>query len=281
MRRENRKHEDEEKFNIKGWKIASFIVAVILLGIAITMSLVGEERSIGEVKHNYINNMTTEEASSEISKTINEVAANVLKSETKIESGGDNEIEKDEEINEIKDSISANSQSTNNKPKNKENKTNEQNTVKNEIKNEIKEDDKKEKNNEFIFPVEKGEIIAEFAKDNLIYSDTLEEWITHPGIDIKADKTSVVKATAKGKVKSIKNDPRYGLTVTIEHDNGYMSSYSSLLSTEFIKEGEEVKQGQTIATVGNSAVFEVAQGSHLHFELYKNGTTINPEMYLK
>ena len=38
MRRENRKHEDEEKFNIKGWKIASFIVAVILLGIAITMS---------------------------------------------------------------------------------------------------------------------------------------------------------------------------------------------------------------------------------------------------
>ena len=91
----------------------------------------------------------------------------------------------------------------------------------------------------------------------------------------------MVKATAKGKVKSIKNDPRYGLTVTIEHDNGYMSSYSSLLSTEFIKEGEEVKQGQTIATVGNSAVFEVAQGSHLHFELYKNGTTINPEMYLK
>ena len=44
----------------------------------------------------------------------------------------------------------------------------------------------------FVNPVE-GEIIGEYAKDNLIYSETLKEWITHTAIDIKADKTSVIK----------------------------------------------------------------------------------------
>ena len=69
----------------------------------------------------------------------------------------------------------------------------------------------------FSMPVE-GEIIKEFAKDKLVYSDTLNEWITHTGIDIKAEKTSVVKAAEDGIVKFIKNDPRYGLTVIIEHN---------------------------------------------------------------
>ena len=124
-------------------------------------------------------------------------------------------------------------------------------------------------------------MIKEFAKDNLIYSETLEEWITHNGIDIKADKATIVKAVADGTVKSIKNDPRYGLTVTIEHTNGYISSYSSLLTAEFVKEGEKVTQGQTIGTVGNSAVFEVSEDNHLHFELIKDGSNINPEIYLK
>lgn len=86
---------------------------------------------------------------------------------------------------------------------------------------------------------------------------------------------------ADGTVKSIKNDPRYGLTITIEHSDGYTSTYSSLLTSEFVKEGEKVSQGQTIGTVGNSAVFEVAEDCHLHFELLKDGISINPEIYLK
>ena len=48
-----------------------------------------------------------------------------------------------------------------------------------------------------------------------MYSETLKEWITHLGIDIKAEKATVVKAAEAGTVKSIKNDPRYGLTVII------------------------------------------------------------------
>jgi len=132
----------------------------------------------------------------------------------------------------------------------------------------------------FIKPTE-GEVICEYAKDNLIYSETLKEWITHTGIDIKADKTSVIKSAADGVVKSIVNDPRYGLTVVIEHEDGYQTIYSNLLTAEFVVEGEEITQGQTIGTAGNTASFESNMECHLHFELIKDGEYLDPTIYLK
>lgn len=62
---------------------------------------------------------------------------------------------------------------------------------------EKKEEPKKEEIKEptFIKPVE-GDIIKEFASENLIYSETLKEWVTHNGIDIRAEKTTVVKLQA-------------------------------------------------------------------------------------
>ena len=132
----------------------------------------------------------------------------------------------------------------------------------------------------FIKPVE-GEKIKDYSKDNLVYSSTLDEWTTHLGIDFAAEKTDIVKAAADGKVKSIKNDPRYGLTVVIEHENEFESIYSSLLTAEFINVGEEVKQGQTIATVGNTARFEISDETHIHFEIKKDGINVDPNIYIK
>lgn len=132
----------------------------------------------------------------------------------------------------------------------------------------------------FMAPIE-GEIIKDYSSDNLIYSNTLEEWTTHLGIDYAAEKTSIVKASADGTVKTIKNDPRYGLTVVLEHSDGFTSMYSNLLSTEFIEVGEKVTKGQTIATVGNTATFEIADETHLHFEILKDGNNVNPNLYIK
>ena len=295
MRRERRNNNLEDK--MKWGRLVSFIIAIILLIIAIVASM-SQEKTISSVNYNRINqNTSVEEASSELSKNVNQVLE-------QNSVGGDNEEEKDEEINEIRESIIINNttennanvvedtnvniinQNTNETAENKENSGTNENASANENNNTIENTDENNESanqtsdTEFIFPVE-GEVIKEFAKDNLIYSETLEEWITHTGIDIKADRTTVVKSVANGTVKSIKNDPRYGLTVTIEHDNGYTSVYSSLLTAEFVKEGEQVTQGQTIGTVGNSAVFEVAEDNHLHFELLKDGSSINPEIYLK
>lgn len=138
----------------------------------------------------------------------------------------------------------------------------------------------KVKDPEFSIPVE-GENMRGFAKDSLTYSDTLEEWVTHLGIDIKAERTAVVKASEEGKITSIKNDPRYGLTIVIEHVNGYKTVYSNLLTTEFVTEGETVKKGQSIGTVGNSASFEIVDEPHLHFEIIKDNVNVDPSIYLK
>ena len=141
-------------------------------------------------------------------------------------------------------------------------------------KNEIKEE------LEFVPPVS-GDIVKDFAIDSLIYSNTLEEWTTHTGIDIKAEKTSIVTASEKGVVESIKNDPRYGLTITISHNNGFKTIYSNLLTTEFVSENEIVEKGQTIGTIGETASFEIADVPHLHFEMYKDGELVNPTIYFK
>ena len=144
--------------------------------------------------------------------------------------------------------------------------------------NEVKVEPKKELI--FAFPVD-GEVVKNFAMENLQYSTTLEEWTTHQGIDIKADRTTVVKAAEEGTITAIKNDPRFGLTVIIEHQDGFKTVYSNLLTTEFVTEDEKVEKGQSIGTVGNSAVFEIADEPHLHFEMLKNGEYIDPTNYLK
>lgn len=157
----------------------------------------------------------------------------------------------------------------------KSNKTEEKEST--ETNSEPKKDEKEKI--KFEVPI-KGEILREFAKESLVYSNTLQEWVTHNGVDIKADKTSVVKAAAGGTVSAIKNDPRYGLTVIISHDDGYQTVYSNLLTAEFVVKGEKVESGQTIGTVGNSASFEIEDEYHLHFELLKDNEYLNPVNYI-
>ena len=89
------------------------------------------------------------------------------------------------------------------------------------------------------------------------------------------------KIENEDEVKSEKNDPRYGLTVVVEHSNGFSTVYSNLLTAEFVTVGENLKSGQTIGTVGNTASFEILDEPHLHFEILKNNESIDPNMYLK
>lgn len=140
--------------------------------------------------------------------------------------------------------------------------------------------EKSKKELTFEKPVE-GEIVREYAQDNLIYSETLKEWTTHTGIDFKAEKTTVVKSAEEGTIKSIKNDPRYGLTIIIEHNDNFQTVYSNLLTSEFVVEGEKVQKGQAIGTVGNTAVFEIADEPHLHFEILKDSLPVDPNIYIK
>ena len=167
-----------------------------------------------------------------------------------------------------------------------------ENLAENEAKSADTEENKSDKKSEgdkakeekkelsFEVPLE-GEIYRDYSDTNLIYSETLEEWTTHYGIDIKAEKGSAVASSEAGKVKSIKDDPRYGLTVTIDHGQGFETVYSNLLSAEFIKQGDSVKKGQTIGTVGSSGAFEIVDEPHLHFEMLLDSQNVNPTTYWK
>ena len=217
---------------------------------------------------NTLENTNSASVSTEIGKSVEE-AKNETTNNTAIQS---NTNSANNTGNQAKNSVSSKSP----------NATNSNNTSNKKETNKPVETKTKEGQKELNFekPVD-GEIVKEYAKDNLVYSNTLQEWTTHLGIDIKADKTTVVKAAETGTVKTIKNDPRYGLTIVIEHENGYQTIYSNLLSSEFVVEGEKVEKGQSIGTVGNTAAFEIADEAHLHFEVLKDSIQVDPNIYLK
>ncbi len=244
------------------------ILAVILIGLLIYSKSLSDEVREGTMSLEQMANITgnhtenTESASTEIGKSVEE---------------SKNEINT---TNEVQNTTNTNNTITNNVTQNKTNTTSNTNNIVSSSNATKTTNSETTKELEFEMPVD-GEISREYAKDNLIYSETLKEWVTHMGIDIKAEKTTIVKAAEAGTIKSIKNDPRYGLTIVIEHDNGFQTVYSNLLTSEFVVEGEKVEKGQSIGTVGNTAVFEIADEPHLHFEILKDSIQVDPSIYLK
>ncbi len=225
------------------------------------------------------NTNNSERASSSIGKSVEE-AENKEKENTnttKVENNNVSTKNNSTNVNATKTNTQTNNTKSNSVTKNT-NTTKVENTTATNSKTEESKEVKKELN--FVKPVE-GEISREFAKDNLIYSETLQEWVTHTGIDIKADKTTVVKSAEEGTVKSIKNDPRYGITIVIEHQDGFQTVYANLLTSEFVVEGEKVEKNQSIGTVGNTAIFEIADEAHLHFEILKDSVQVDPSLYIK
>lgn len=259
MRRGRRERIDERNSLKRLFYLSIGFLIVILLVFAITFivynnklkqysySSYATERIADLIPNNELSFENTQTASTEIGKSIEEVIQNM-----------ENEVKENSIEEEPKEEIVENKQET----------------------LEPEEEIVQIKEPEFIMPVE-GEISRGFAKDSLVYSNTLEEWVTHLGIDIKAERTSIVKAAEGGEIVAIKNDPRYGLTIIIDHGNGYKSIYSNLLTTEFVSEGERVEKGQSIATVGNSAAFEIVDEAHLHFEILKDDVQVDPNIYLK
>ena len=260
--------------------VAVSVVIISAIGIIIANSSrkVNENKFAEEMSSLNKEMSESETASTQIGKSVDESKKNEIEFETlevqedKKENTNTNTTNKENKKEEKKNTNSTSENKKTNKSSN---------TVETNAKTEKKEQSSKEKDGkiELEAPV-KGQVIREFAKESLVFSNTLQEWITHNGVDIKADKTTVVKSAASGTVTAIKNDPRYGLTVIINHDNGYQTIYSNLLTAEFVVKGEKVEKGQSIGTVGNSASFEVADDYHLHFELLKNNEYLDPTVYI-
>lgn len=140
-----------------------------------------------------------------------------------------------------------------------------------------------------------GEIVKKFDKENLQFSNTMQQWETHEGIDIACELGTEVKAADSGKVVDVLNDdtlisgikPGYGFKVIIDHGNGLRTVYCNLDPEVKVKKGDNVKKGQVIGVVGDTAVREsvAVEGSHLHFIVLKKSgkdyITVNPQDFLQ
>ena len=123
-----------------------------------------------------------------------------------------------------------------------------------------------------------GFITVEHSNDIPVYSPTFSDYRTHSGIDIAADKGSLVNAVANGVVTEIYTDALYGNTLKLETEDGCGFVYSNLSEDfpEGICEGVEISIGTVVGCVGESAISEASQESHLHFEMYVDGNSEDP-----
>ncbi|XJZ27121.1 peptidoglycan DD-metalloendopeptidase family protein [Bacillota bacterium Lsc_1132] len=110
----------------------------------------------------------------------------------------------------------------------------------------------------------------------VVYNNT---YVPNTGIDItmKNGETFDVVAALSGTVTRVEEDSLLGNVIEIEHDKGVVTQYESVKDVT-VKIGDKVEQGQTIAKAGQSTLNEKA-GTHLHFEIRKDGVAVNPENY--
>ena len=131
---------------------------------------------------------------------------------------------------------------------------------------------------EFVLPVN-GTIFAAFSGDELVYNKTMDDWRTHNGIDIRANRDNAVKAATDGTVTAVYADGMLGNVIEI--DNGkYTVRYCGLGDNLLCKKGDVIKQGDSIGVVGEVPL-ESSEESHIHLEILKDGVLQNPDNYLR
>ncbi len=116
---------------------------------------------------------------------------------------------------------------------------------------------------------------AETQEKSILYHENT--YIQNSGMDFGLTDTFDVVAVLDGTVVDVREDELLGTVVEIKHDNDFISSYQSL-SEVSVKKNDTVKQGQVIGKSGTNTI-DQDLGNHLHFELYKSGSVVDPSKY--
>ena len=124
----------------------------------------------------------------------------------------------------------------------------------------------------FVFPAS-NRVLTPYS-ESLIYSETLEEWCTHNGVDFAADNGQEIKAPADGTVSRIFQDALWGDAVEITHGGNVVSRCYGV-KAKGIKEGQTVKAGNVIGTA-TTIPAEVLMKSHVHVEVLANDKYVDP-----
>ena len=134
-------------------------------------------------------------------------------------------------------------------------------------------------NDEMEWPVS-GQIVMDYSPKTAIYDKTLDQYRTTDSICISAALGESVCAGADGVVTAINKDTEKGVTVSINHGNGWLSTYSQLQDNLSVSEGQTVYKGDKIGTVANPTKYSVEIGPHLEFSVYKDDDSTDPKLIL-
>ena len=132
----------------------------------------------------------------------------------------------------------------------------------------------------FSLPVS-GKLSGVHDSELQVFSPTMNDYRVHLGIDILANEGTPVCAVADGTVIQIWEDVRMGQCVAVKHNGDAISIYKNVSAElpEGIIEGATVRAGQQIASIGTTAMVEIAEDPHLHFEMTVGGLSVDPLEY--
>ena len=129
-----------------------------------------------------------------------------------------------------------------------------------------------------MMPVETVAIVNDYG---FYHNKTLNNYYEHKGVDFSAEVGTEVLAVQDGVIESIyRDDILTGTEITVDHGDGVKTVYRFVTAREDLTVGAEVKRGECIATVAEATGEEYKDGAHLHFEVRKEGQTIDPAVYL-
>ena len=125
-----------------------------------------------------------------------------------------------------------------------------------------------------------GSVTTLYAMDSLSYNETTRDWRVHNGVDYPGELGDPVSAAADGTVISVREDDSLGTTVVLRHTGGYETTYQNLEESVPVQLGDKVVLGQTIGSVGATALTESAIGPHVHFSVAYQDMPMDPADFL-
>ncbi len=125
-----------------------------------------------------------------------------------------------------------------------------------------------------------GEVILPYSMETTVYFKTLDQYKCNPGMLIQAGTGETIKNAYLGKVTSVTSDDLYGNLVTLYIGNDYSIVYGQL-DTIYVKEGDFVKAGESIGTVGTPTDSFANEGSHLFFQMKCGEEVVDPMLYIE
>lgn len=120
-------------------------------------------------------------------------------------------------------------------------------------------------------------ISHDFSGSVPVFSESMNDWRLHQGVDYSTEEPLEVKACAEGIVEDVYYDGLMGQTVVIIHPDDTKTVYQSLAEDVKVIKGQTVKSRDIIGYTSDTAVSEGDRNAHLHFAVIKDGKYVDPK----